>query len=56
MFQKLKRSYGKIVGFKLSGNITDGEPKAFVADVEKVVVDESRIRLFLIMDYHKNLN
>lgn len=51
MFQKLKQSSGKIVGFKLSGNITDGELKAFVADIEKVVADEGRIRLLLIMDY-----
>ena len=51
MFQKLKQSSGKIVGFKLSGNITDGEFRAFVADVEKVVADKGRISLLLIMDY-----
>ena len=51
MFQKLKQSSGKIIGFKLSGNITDGEFRAFVADVEKVVADEGRIIPLLIMDY-----
>jgi len=55
MLQKLKQSSGKIVGFKLSGNLTDGEFRAFVTDVEKVVADEGRIRLFLTMDYPQKL-
>jgi hypothetical protein len=51
MLRKLDDSSGNIIGFKLSGKITDREFKAFAAEVEKTVTDKGKVKLLLITDY-----
>jgi hypothetical protein len=51
MIQKLKESSEKVIGFKLSGILTDNEYKGFVAEVETIIADKDKIRLLMIVDY-----
>jgi hypothetical protein len=51
MIQKLKKSSGKTVGFKLTGRLTDTEYKAFIAGLETIITEQGKIRLLMIVDY-----
>ena len=51
MFRKLDKSYGNIVGVKLTGKLTDEDFKNFVPEIEKIIASEGKIRLLMVMDY-----
>jgi hypothetical protein len=50
MFQKLSESSEKILGFKVSGKLTDEDYKAFVPQIEKIIQEFGRISLLLELD------
>ncbi len=56
MIQKLNESSGKVIGFKLSGKLTDSEYKVFVAGVETIIADQGKIRLLMIVDYPQDFD
>lgn len=51
MLQKLDDSSKNIVGFKLSGKVTDPEFKSFAAEIEKTIAGEGKIKLLLVTEY-----
>ena len=55
MIQKLERSSGKTVGFRLSGEVTDNEYKTFANDIETIIADKGNVRLLLILEYPQEL-
>jgi hypothetical protein len=50
MFRKLSESSEKILGFKVSGKLTDEDYKAFVPQIEKIIQEFGRISLLLELD------
>jgi hypothetical protein len=53
MFTKLKESSGKVLGFKVSGKLTDDDYKTFVPQIEKAIEQSGTIRLLWYMeDFH----
>jgi universal stress protein A len=50
MFQKLSESSEKILGFKVTGKLTDEDYKAFVPQIEKIIREFGRISLLLELD------
>ena len=53
MFAKLKGSSGGVIGFKLSGKLTDDDYKAFIPELEKAIKESGTVRLLWSMeDFH----
>jgi SpoIIAA-like len=50
MFQKLSESSEKVLGFKVSGKLTDEDYKVFVPQIEKIIQEFGRISLLLELD------
>jgi len=51
MIQKLNESSRKAIGFKLTGRLTDNEYKAFISGIERIIAEQGKIRLLMIVDY-----
>ncbi|VAV82315.1 hypothetical protein MNBD_DELTA01-654 [hydrothermal vent metagenome] len=53
MIEKLDRSAGKMVGYKISGKLHDEDYKKFVPEIEAVIEKEGPVRVLLVMrDFH----
>ena len=53
MFTKLKESSGGVIGFKVSGKLTDDDYKTFIPELEKAIKLSGTIRLLWDMeDFH----
>lgn len=56
MIQKLKKSSGRAVGFKFSGELADNEYKEFIAEIERIIADQGKIRLLMAVDYPQDFD
>ncbi len=53
MIEKLDRSTGKIIGYRVSGKLHDEDYKKFVPEIEAVIEKEGPVRILLEMsDFH----
>ena len=53
MFAKLKESSGGVIGFKVSGTLTDDDYKTFIPELEKAIELSGTVRLLWDMeDFH----
>jgi phage gp16-like protein len=53
MIEKLKESSGNVVGFRLSGKLTDADYKAMGPELEKAIEKSGKIRvLWFLEDFH----
>jgi hypothetical protein len=53
MFQKLEESSGRVIGFRLSGKLTDDDYKGFLPQLEEAIEEHGQIRLLWVLeDFH----
>ena len=50
MIEKLQPEKGKVIAFRVSGNLHDADYKAFVPEVEALIEREGKIRLLMLFE------